>query len=927
MCVPLDFHGSDRTLETFNLGSSQTIAKMRGGRRMRVFKSFLVLSILAVLLGSGIASAQTDFLIWDADSNANSGPAVETALTSKGFDGVYTTDINPYLATLTDYCAIFICLGVYDSTYALSAGAIVTALTGYLDANGKIYMEGGDTWAYDTPTALHPYFNINGLDDGFSDLGTVVGQAATFTQGMSFNYSGDNQYIDRLDPIATAFVVFANQSPSYNNGIAYDDGGGSYKTVGTSFEFGGLDDAASPSTKADLADSIMSFFGCAPTLCDSNASVVSFDNPGTWVAPGAPTAPQATVQNIGLLTVSFDVTCDIDSAGIQVYTNTQTVTDLASGNSTPVNFANWTPDGVGNCYDITLYAELVDDCQPANDTVYATTCAFDTTWTIISPLTGNPPTIDGNIGGAEWADATQRDVSNILDLTMGSPGSAYLYVKNDSNNVYLALDVVIDNTLDEYDAFISFFDDDNDGVWPVWPLPMDGQLYLEQHASGDSIKFFVWNSDSGMQFFCDAGALQGEVGFGSGRVQYEIALPFLAIPDTFCQDKASLQCGPCDTIGFWLTAIDLGTVPTSYPAWWPPTADFPGLLTPPRMGELILSCGVLHDGGATSITAPPDTVCADSTYPVCAMVENFGGLPETFDAIATINGWADTAQVIDLAPGSFVEICFADWIVPSADSTGYLVTVCTEVTNDSNAANDCTSESVFAYTCMPDTHDGGVISKQFPPDTVMTDSTYQVEVTVVNFGNVTETFTVDFSIPGTYAETETVFNLGLGSTTSVPFPTWIVPSADSTWYHWSACTQVALDSNNANDCLTDSIFAWTDTTTGPGVEEGWRVTTIPTVFALGQSNPNPFDRTTAIRYQIPTPKHVTLRVYDIVGKRVRTLVDRTKEAGYYTAVWDGRDDKGVELPSGVYFYRLKARTGSGKEDFTSTRKLVVMKKL
>ncbi|TET45304.1 hypothetical protein E3J62_07750 [candidate division TA06 bacterium] len=896
---------------------------------MSMSKSSLVLLVLAVLLGSGIASAQTDFLIWDADLNANSGPAIETALTSKGFQGIYTTDINPYLGSLTDYCAIFICLGVYDLNYALSPGAIVTALTSYLDNNGKIYMEGGDTWAYDTPTALHAYFNINGLEDGFGDVGTVLGQGGTFTAGMSFNYSGDNEYIDRLDPIATAVVVFANQTPAYNNGIAYDDGGGSYKTVGASFEFSGLDDATPPSTKADLADSIMSFFGCAPTLCDSNVSVVSINNPGTWVAPNSPTAPQATVQNIGLMTVSFDVTCVIDTAGSPVYTNTQSVVDLPSGNSQAVNFANWTPGGVGTCYDVTVYTQLVDDCQPENDTAFGNTCAFDTSWTIVSPLTTNPPTMDGNIGGAEWADAAQRDVSNILDNTMSNPGSAYLYVKNDSNNVYFGLDIIIDNTLDEWDAFISFFDDNNDGAWPVWPFPLEGQLYVEQHAAGDSIKFFAWNSDSGVQTFCDAGALQGAVGFGSGRVQYEIALPLLAIPDTFCGDYVSLQCGPCDTVGFWLTAIDLGTSPTSYPAWWPPTADYPGMLDPPRMGQLILSCGAIHDGGATSVTAPPDTVCIDSSYQVCAMVENFGAFSETFDAVATINGWTDTVQVVDLAPGSSVEICFANyWTVPSFADTSYTVTICTEVTDDNNSANDCASKSVYADSCIPAVHDGAVISKQFPPDTVMTDSTYQVEVMVVNFGNVSETFTVDFNIPAAiYAETESVFNLGAGATTSVSFANWTVPTTpDSFWYAWSACTQVTDDNNSANDCLMDSIFAWTDTTTIPGVEEGWRVAAIPTIFALGQSNPNPFDRTTAIRYQIPTPRHVTLRVYDIVGKRVRTLVDREKGAGYYTAVWDGRDDGGEELSSGVYFYCLKAWAGSGKEEFTATRKLVVMKK-
>jgi hypothetical protein len=76
---------------------------------------------------------------------------------------------------------------------------------------------------------------------------------------MTFQYSGNNSYMDRIAPIGAAEAVFLNVSPAYINGVAYD--AGSYRTIGTSFEFGGLVDAASPSTKAELLVKILDFFG------------------------------------------------------------------------------------------------------------------------------------------------------------------------------------------------------------------------------------------------------------------------------------------------------------------------------------------------------------------------------------------------------------------------------------------------------------------------------------------------------------------------------------------------------------------------------------------------------------------------------------------------------------------------------------------
>jgi WD40 repeat protein len=77
-------------------------------------------------------------------------------------------------------------------------------------------------------------------------------------------------------------------------------------------------------------------------------------------------------------------------------------------------------------------------------------------------------------------------------------------------------------------------------------------------------------------------------------------------------------------------------------------------------------------------------------------------------------------------------------------------------------------------------------------------------------------------------------------------------------------------------------------------------------FALEQNAPNPFNPTTRIRFTLPEDGHANLTIYDVAGRRVRTLVDDKRRANHYDVVWDGRDHKGQTVASGVYFYRLVA---------------------
>jgi hypothetical protein len=88
---------------------------------------------------------------------------------------------------------------------------------------------------------------------------------------------------------------------------------------------------------------------------------------------------------------------------------------------------------------------------------------------------------------------------------------------------------------------------------------------------------------------------------------------------------------------------------------------------------------------------------------------------------------------------------------------------------------------------------------------------------------------------------------------------------------------------------------------------------------LGQNVPNPFNPTTQITYTLTSAENVKLRFFDSQGRAVRTLVDGRQEAGQHTVSWDGRNDSGQPLPSGVYYYELGGAASS------EARKAILLK--
>ena len=94
---------------------------------------------------------------------------------------------------------------------------------------------------------------------------------------------------------------------------------------------------------------------------------------------------------------------------------------------------------------------------------------------------------------------------------------------------------------------------------------------------------------------------------------------------------------------------------------------------------------------------------------------------------------------------------------------------------------------------------------------------------------------------------------------------------------------------------------------------------LPDHFSLSQNYPNPFNPQTSIDYALSKDTHAKLTIYNILGEKVKVLVDEHQTAGYKRVHWDGRNQTGEEVASGVYFYRLKTK------EFSKVKKMMLVK--
>jgi hypothetical protein len=104
----------------------------------------------------------------------------------------------------------------------------------------------------------------------------------------------------------------------------------------------------------------------------------------------------------------------------------------------------------------------------------------------------------------------------------------------------------------------------------------------------------------------------------------------------------------------------------------------------------------------------------------------------------------------------------------------------------------------------------------------------------------------------------------------------------------------------------------------PGFSENFTAPR-PTAFGLDQNYPNPFNPETAIKFALSEDSWVTLKVYNLLGQQVNTLMNEYRSAGEYSVTWNGKNDQNEDVASGVYFYRIKAG------DFESVRRMTLLR--
>ena len=168
-------------------------------------------------------------------------------------------------------------------------------------------------------------------------------------------------------------------------------------------------------------------------------------------------------------------------------------------------------------------------------------------------------------------------------------------------------------------------------------------------------------------------------------------------------------------------------------------------------------------------------------------------------------------------------------------------------------------------------------------------------------------------------------NLWLGIGNIYENPQFIDPASNNFMLQPSS---PCIDAGNSDAIFNDLDGSRNDMGAYGGPYGSWQITKIdnknrkeriPIEFNLYQNYPNPFNPTTTVDFSMPVASKVTISAFNLLGRKVRTLLDGNKNIGVHRISWDGRHDTGAQLPAGVYLCRMEAG------DFVKTIKMVLVR--
>ncbi len=960
--------------------------------------------------------------------------ALQAALAANGKSSAVIADITT--VDLTQFEAVCAVLGIFPNNHVVPANsAEALALVNYITGGGKVYLEGGDVWYWDPGFAgghdFGPLFGITGLSDGTNDLATVQGVTGTFTAGLNFTYSGQNNYIDRLSPDAPAFTIHRNSSPVYDCGVAKS--AADYRTIGTSYEFGGLADGAS--TKEELMAAYLDFLDLPTGPVDAVIWIpqeVLEPNLAEKAAQRGFTLPQVETLKVRITShealaaalegngKTVNVVNELTEASLAeaqylfvvlgIYPNNHVIQNgdpevpviqnfMAAGGKVYMEGGDvWYYDPLqlngfnfGPFFGITAEADGVNDLK----TVYGS-CAVEELDFVYE---GTNNFID-HIAASAQACLFHSNFAPIYGCGVGhDPGTGARTIGNSFQFGGMA-----DNSLSAatktqlMQQYLQFFDTG---------LPACNLSVISPNG-GESLTFgsvfeIQWTSanTSGLvklELSTDGGASYSLIaGAETDDGSYHWTVPNVLSSNCLVRisDHADPGCVDVSDNPFSLVPSTEWLVPISVQAVASQSGGLPEIKAFDRSFGGHPSATNGYDPGLDIVAAPPGF-----TY-----YAYFSVAPPVSFLSRDIRGWLppfntdiDWLLVITNAVGITSDVSWDNTKFP-AQGTFTLKGPGVSVNMRTHSSVQVTGSVVLFIEYRSEV----CVTFDFP---VITGAWYLVSLPVVPedgsvntlFPNAAIAFGWNYATQSyaqvTALEPEKAYWLLFLQASSAevcgqPLESYTRNYAFQGWDLTGAVVETSpLIDNPDNSVL--AMFGWNPVTgqyynVNPFVAEpqqGYWILVyhvpssitvggtllaeagkpavagasagdltafyqshgalpppppfalgqheppaLPKSFDLSQNFPNPFNPETQIAYQLPEAGRVTLRIYNMLGQPLRTLVEAELAAGYHKAVWNGKDDAGQPLPSGVYLYRLEvsaAASGAAKT-FSQTRKIVLLK--
>ncbi|UCE65425.1 MAG: S8 family serine peptidase, partial [Candidatus Zixiibacteriota bacterium] len=218
------------------------------------------------------------------------------------------------------------------------------------------------------------------------------------------------------------------------------------------------------------------------------------------------------------------------------------------------------------------------------------------------------------------------------------------------------------------------------------------------------------------------------------------------------------------------------------------------------------------------------------------------------------------------------------------------------------------------------TADGNITCQYLSVSGILNSSTIGIENSdgiiglqvAYNQNYLTDNLAVQFRMPEFWLSTDPAYGYAAAGETDNITVTFDAAELDEGDYFG----QITIESNDSN---SPTVIVPCTLTVSPAVGIDELAENIPASFALDQNYPNPFNPGTEIGFALPEKSDVNLTIYDLLGRRVRTLISAELDAGYHTIAWNGDDSSGKSVSSGIYFYKIEAG------DFRMTRKMIMLK--